>query len=178
MSSAAAHTVYLALGTNLGDRLANLRAARLALAPAVQVEACSPVYMTQPWGFLEQPNFLNQALKGSTLLEPLDLLVFLKQLERDLGRVESARYGPRLIDLDILFYDDLVLQEGSLTVPHPRLHERAFVLVPLNDLDPGLRHPWLHQTVQEMLDQVDRGGIWRYASDECLGGPPGADRSD
>jgi 2-amino-4-hydroxy-6-hydroxymethyldihydropteridine diphosphokinase len=157
-------TVYLALGTNLGERTVNLRRAIQSLPPAVTVLAESPVYETPPWGVTDQPNFLNMALKGETRLVPLELLKRLKQLESELGRVPSVHYGPRLIDMDILFYADLVLEAPELTLPHPRLHERAFVLVPLNDIASGLRHPRLGKTVGEMLAAVDTTGVKRYES--------------
>jgi len=137
------HSVYLALGANLGDRLAALSAAAAALPPAVMVAARSPVYETPPWGFTDQPAFLNQALRAATALSPLALLAYLKQIEARLGRQPTIRNGPRVIDLDILFYDDLNLSTPVLTIPHPRLHERAFVLQPLTAIAPDLRHPVL-----------------------------------
>jgi 2-amino-4-hydroxy-6-hydroxymethyldihydropteridine diphosphokinase len=155
-------TIYLALGTNLGDRPANLRQALAALPPAVRVVAESPVYETPPWGITAQPAFLNMAVRGGTDLPPLELLARLKALELELGRQPSVRYGPRLIDLDILFYDDLLLDSPALSLPHPRLHERAFVLVPLADLAPDLVHPRLGRTVRQLLADLDRGGITRY----------------
>ncbi len=153
--------IYLALGSNLGDRRANLQAALNALPPAVLLRRASPVYETPPWGIANQPAFLNMAVEAETNLPPLDLLSYLKRLETQLGRVPSVRYGPRLIDIDILFYDDLVLDSPGLTIPHPRLHERAFVLVPLADLAPDLVHPRLGQTVRDLLAAVDTTGIAR-----------------
>ena len=163
-------TVYLALGTNLGERTVNLRRAIQSLPPAVTVLAESPVYETPPWGVTDQPNFLNMALKGETRLVPLELLKRLKQLESELGRVPSVHYGPRLIDMDILFYADLVLEAPELTLPHPRLHERAFVLVPLADLATDLRHPRLGKTIHELLASVDTGGIQAYQCLAAMGG--------
>ena len=157
-----AAVIYLALGTNLGDRLANLRAAITALPPTVTVEAESPVYETPPWGFLEQPAFLNMVLRGSTGLEPLPLLAHLKQLEQTLGRKTTFHWGPRQIDIDILFYGDLVLQTPTLSLPHPGLAERAFVLVPLADLAADLRHPVLGKSVRELLGGVDARGVKPY----------------
>lgn len=154
--------VFLALGTNLGDRLANLQAAQQALSAAVEQLRFSPVYETQPWGIVDQPLFLNQAAGGQTSLTPFELLHFLKDLERHLGRQPGIRYGPRLIDLDILFYGNLVLDEPELVIPHPRLAERAFVLVPLADLAPDLIHPVLGQSVSELLAQVDCSGVARF----------------
>ena len=155
------HTVFIALGTNLGKRKANLRAAIKALPPDVIVLAESHVYETPPWGYEDQPAFLNMAVKAETEMEPEPLLKYLKQLEVELGREQNFRWGPRLIDLDILFYDDLVIDTPPLVIPHPRLHERAFVLVPLEDVAPEVVHPVLQRTVSELLTRIDRQGINR-----------------
>jgi 2-amino-4-hydroxy-6-hydroxymethyldihydropteridine diphosphokinase len=154
--------VYLALGSNLGNRFANLRDAIAALPPAVMMLEQSPVYVTQPWGVVDQPPFLNLVLKGKTRLSPLALLTYLKALEKKLGRLPAVRYGPRKIDIDILFYADLILDTSGLTLPHPGLHERAFVLVPLADLAPDLVHPVFGKTVRQLLAGVDRSGVKRY----------------
>lgn len=151
--------IYLGLGTNLGDRAANLQAACLALPPAVRVRATSPIYETAPWGFSAQPDYLNQVVEAETDLEPLALLAHLKALETSLGRAKTFRFGPRLIDLDILLYDALVLTLPELTIPHKFLIHRAFVLVPLADLAPTLTHPLTHQTITELLAAVDRSGV-------------------
>jgi len=153
------HTIFLALGTNLGDRFANLKAAQEALPPKVQVGCLSPIYETLPWGYAEQPNFLNQVLQASTTLRPAGLLKYLKTLEKRLGRTPAVRYGPRLIDIDILFYDELVLQTPALTIPHPRLHERAFILVPLAALAPELVHPSLGCSIKSLLEKADTSSI-------------------
>lgn len=153
------HLIYIALGSNLGDRLTNLRAAIQFLSPVVQVLVESRVYETPPWGFTDQPPFLNMAIKAQTELEPEALLATLKQIEARLGRTPTIRWGPRLIDLDILFYDDLVLDTPSLVIPHPRLHERGFVLAPLADLAPDLSHPTLKRSVRELLSEADLKGI-------------------
>jgi 2-amino-4-hydroxy-6-hydroxymethyldihydropteridine diphosphokinase len=156
------HTVFLALGTNLGDRPANLRAAIATLPPSVVVRQSSPVYETPPWGLTDQPAFLNMVVKAETRLEPAALLATLKRIDQELGRTPTVRWGPRVIDMDILFYDDLVLETPEATIPHPRLHERAFVLVPLADIAPDLRHPVLGKTVAEMLAECDTSGIKQY----------------
>ena len=153
---------YLALGTNLGDRPGNLQAAIAALSPAVKVLACSPIYETEPWGLTDQLAFLNMIVRAETGLSPLELLKTLKQLELELGRLPAVRWGPRRIDLDILFYDDLLLDTPDLKIPHPRLPERAFVLVPLADLAPELVHPALHRTIRELLTDVDTKGVTLY----------------
>lgn len=153
------HTVYIALGTNLGERLDNLRAAIKALAPDATVLTRSHVYETPPWGYENQPAFLNMVVKAETGLEPETLLKYLKQLEAELGREKSIRWGPRLIDLDILFYDDLVIDTPPLVIPHPRLHERAFVLVPLADVAAEVVHPVLGDFIWELLLKADMSGI-------------------
>ena len=150
--------IFLSLGTNLGDRAANLRSAVSALAPPMRVVRESSIYETAPWGFEDQSHFLNMVVEAETDLAPLDLLKYLKTLETELGRTPTFRYGPRLIDLDILFYDELILQKPELTIPHPRLHERAFVLVPLADLAPNFIHPVLQKTIQQLLDNINREG--------------------
>lgn len=153
---------YLGLGTNLGDRLANLGQARSALSPAARLVRASSIYETAPWGFIDQPAFLNQVLEVETDLFPLDLLNAVKDLEVTLGRRPTFLYGPRQIDIDILLYADLYLDLPGLVIPHPHLAERAFVLVPLAELAPGLVHPVYRQTIQALLENVDRTGVDLY----------------
>ena len=153
------HQIYLALGTNIGDRPQNLRSAIAALPPSVNVLQESRIYETEPWGYLDQPAFLNMALKAETSLSPRELLNYLKDLEVQLGRTPNFRNGPRLLDMDILFFDDLCLNEPDLVIPHPRIHERSFVLVPLTDIAPGFIHPLLAQSVTQMLNNLDVSGI-------------------
>jgi 2-amino-4-hydroxy-6-hydroxymethyldihydropteridine diphosphokinase len=161
------HTMYLGLGTNLGDRLENLRLARTGLSGRMDIEACSPVYETPPWGFTEQPACLNQVLKVRTSLAPQAALDFVKGLEIQLGRQVTFKNGPRQIDIDILFYDDLVLETPTLSIPHPRMHGRGFVWLPLADLAPELYHPVIGKTVQQVLQSMDTTGIHLFAKD-CL----------
>jgi 2-amino-4-hydroxy-6-hydroxymethyldihydropteridine diphosphokinase len=149
------HIVYLALGSNMGVRSANLKNAITNLTPQMNVKAKSHVYETAAWGFTDQPAFLNQVIMAETYLEPEALLLHLKRLESVMGRVPSFQNGPRLIDLDILFFDDMVLDSPVVQIPHPRLHERAFVLMPLNDLCPDLVHPVLQKSVSELLMATD-----------------------
>ncbi len=159
------HNIYLALGTNTGDRLANLRAAIGSLPPQVLVRTQSSIYETEPWGYTAQPAFLNMALHAETDFSPLELLTHLKFLEQTLGRVPSFRNGPRLIDMDILFYDDLILETPTLVIPHLRLHERAFVLIPLMDIAPGLVHPGLGRSVAQLVETVDCRGVSLFRDD-------------
>ncbi len=133
------------------------------MPPRVQVIAESPIYETPPWGYLEQPAFLNQVVQGNTRLKPETLLTYLKQLEIKMGRTPTVRYGPRLIDIDILFYDDLILDKPNLAIPHPHLHERAFVLVPLADIAPEYHHPVSGKSTRQLLAQVDSSQIRFYA---------------
>ena len=153
------HTVYLALGSNLGDRHENLRQAVAALSPQVDIKAKSHIYETDPWGYEDQPKFLNMAVRGLTYLDPEPLLKHLKRLEIALGRQMTFANGPRSIDIDILFFDDLILDTPLLTLPHPHLHERGFVLLPLMDIAPDLIHPLLKKTIRELTASSSQDGI-------------------
>ena len=157
------HTVYLGLGSNLGNRLANLKNAVSNLTPQMVIKKKSPVYETPPWGEdPNQPMFLNMTVKVETYMTPEKLLAHLKRLETVLGREPSHKHGPRLIDIDILFYDNIALSAPPLVVPHPHLHERGFVLVPLNDIAPDYVHPEFRKTVKEMMFMVSRKDITVY----------------
>ncbi len=148
-------TIYLALGANLGDREKNLRDALAQIAAFVQVTRVSSIYETEPWGVREQPWFLNLVCAGTTALSPVDLLRRAKKIENEMGRAEGMRFGPRPIDIDILFYDRLIELSPALTIPHPRLHERAFVLVPLAEIAPTLAHPRLRVTIRALLARLE-----------------------
>jgi len=152
------HTIYLPLGTNLGDRAASLRSAVERLGDAVVVERLSSVYETEPAYLLDQPRFLNMALAGHTALDPRALLAFLKRIEQAIGRVAGPRYGPRAIDLDILLYDDLVLAASDLAIPHPRMAERPFVLTPLAEIAQELVPPGWNCSVGALAQQVRGNG--------------------
>jgi 2-amino-4-hydroxy-6-hydroxymethyldihydropteridine diphosphokinase len=153
------HQIYLSLGSNLGDRLSNLQKAISLFPPQVSTIQQSSVYETEPWGYTDQPAFLNQIIQAETDLEPSDLLTFLKSIESSIGRLETFRFGPRLIDLDILFYDDLVIETPQLTIPHPHIPERAFILVPLAEIAPDLRHPVQNKTILQLKTGVDTSSV-------------------
>jgi 2-amino-4-hydroxy-6-hydroxymethyldihydropteridine diphosphokinase len=155
--------VALALGSNLGDRLGTLRKTVQALAPIVKIDRVSDIYETAPAYVTDQPVFLNAALVGTTQLEPLPLLWAVKNLESEIGRTPTYRFGPRVIDIDIIFYSDLVLKTPELTLPHARAHERDFVLRPLSEIAPAWKHPVLGKTAAEMLALLPAGPM------TCLG---------
>jgi len=157
------NTIFLGLGTNAGDRLANLQAAVDGLAPQVQVQLVSSVYQTPPWGYTDQADFLNIVVQAATSLPPDALLRYLKELEARVGRTATFHWGPREIDLDILFYDDRVLELPNLRIPHPVLHKRAFVLVPLAEIAPDLIHPVLQKSAADLLKSIDSAGVTRFS---------------
>ena len=156
--------LFLSLGTNLGDRLQNLRQAVTALEHEglLTITAISPVYETPPWGYEAQPAFLNLCLAGRTTLPPAGLLAAVKKLEAQLGRVPGDRWGPRLIDIDILAYAEAVVALEGLTLPHPGLPLRPFVLVPLADIAPRWVHPETGRDVLAMRAAVSSEGIRRW----------------
>ena len=155
-------TAYLGLGTNLGDRWANLREALrlLETCPGLSLARCSQVYETEPWGVTGQPRLLNCVAEVEASLEPEPLLARCKEIEERLGRVPGPRWGPRLIDLDILLYGTQVVELPDLEIPHPRLHLRAFALVPLAELAPSVAHPVLGRNIGELAQAVEgRDGV-------------------
>jgi len=181
-------TAYLALGSNLGRRQEHLnRATRLVSLPSppetgrdpapdrgippdwgagmLQPMRASSVYETAPWGYADQPDFLNCVLEVQTSLAPCHLLQWVKRLEKEMGREWSPRYGPRVIDVDILLYSDVYVQRPDLQIPHPRLHQRAFVLIPLAELASELVHPTLGLTIQELADGIEgKDGVRPWGS--------------
>ncbi len=143
--------VYLALGSNLGDRAANLKSAQELLERFVgKIARRSHVYETEPWGNTIQEPFLNQVVMVNTTLSPREVLEAIAKVERQVGRVRAERWGPRVIDIDILFYGRRVIRDKGLEVPHPELHKRAFVLVPMLELAPDLEHPILKKPIDQL----------------------------
>lgn len=155
--------IYLSLGTNIGDRLQNLRRAVRRLGQTLTITAVSPVYETEPWGELDQPRFLNLCLGARTEKSPRALLTFLKKTEIDLGREPTYRWGPRLIDIDILTYEDQIITEEKLAIPHPGLADRAFILAPLHDIAPDWVHPQTGSNVAQMLSAVTAETVRRLS---------------
>lgn len=155
-----ANTAYLGLGSNLGDRRDYLRRAVALLNDSAQCEvtAASSLYVTEPLGYTDQPEFVNAVVEISTALAPQGLLELCSSVEQTLGRVRTIRWGPRVIDIDILIYSGVCVDDKDLVVPHPRMMERAFVLVPLAEIAPGLVLPG-GLTAAEAAQRVDRSGI-------------------
>lgn len=148
--------VFISIGSNLGDRAANCREAvrRIAGNADMRVVKASSLYETEPWGVKEQGAFVNSVVEIETVAEPGELFDFLKTVEAGIGRTPGKRWGPRVIDLDIIFFGDLVVDEERLKIPHPSMEERAFVLVPLNEIAPGLIHPVSGKKVSELLSAL------------------------
>jgi len=163
-------TVYLCLGSNLGDRKKSLTQALALLSQEAKLEKVSSVYETEPVGYKEQPFFLNLVCQITTEQNPWELLRLAKTIETRMGRAPSFPNAPRPIDIDILFYDNKVIKTQDLTIPHPRLAERAFVLIPLAEIASELVHPELHKSVVELADKAKgRSGVRRWGNG-TLGG--------
>ncbi|MEQ2129783.1 2-amino-4-hydroxy-6-hydroxymethyldihydropteridine diphosphokinase [Caldanaerobacter subterraneus] len=160
--------VYLSLGSNLGDREKYLKEAvkRLKSNKNIVLKKLSPIYETKPVGYLEQDNFLNAAILIETDLTPYELLDVTTSIEAELKRERTIKWGPRTIDIDILLYDGLILNDEKLTIPHPHMWERAFVLIPLRDINPSLSKNGL--SIDELIQGlIDKQGVWLYKKDWC-----------
>ena len=142
--------VYFGVGSNVGDRLENIREAIRRLSARMKILRESSVYETSPLEITDQPDFLNAVLEAETDLSWAETLSVIKKIEADMGREKTIRFGPRNIDIDILFYDDVVMDTPGLTIPHPRMHTRAFVLEPLSEIVPEYVHPLLKKTVAQI----------------------------
>ncbi|HTZ58934.1 MAG TPA: 2-amino-4-hydroxy-6-hydroxymethyldihydropteridine diphosphokinase [Acidobacteriaceae bacterium] len=165
-------TAYIALGSNLGDRAKTLDAACQHLGQIGEVVARSSVYETEPVGYHDQPAFLNAVVALETELEPVTLLRSLLAVEREMGRdrSHSVVHGPRTLDLDLLLMDDTVVSDKELTLPHPGLCQRRFVLAPLAEIAPALRHPGNHQAIAELLASLPDEGENRISAVRRLSG--------
>lgn len=152
-------TVFLALGSNLGDRKTNLYTAIDFLRPKITIRRVSSIYETEPAYVSDQPPFLNMVLHGETDLRPMELLRLAKSIEHDMGRQKTVRFGPRVVDVDILLYDDERINAPLLTIPHPRMTERAFVLIPLAEIAPDLVIPGTEKPVMMLAAQMPDGGF-------------------
>ena len=159
-------TVYLSLGSNVGDREANLRAAISKLAEIGRVDSVSSFYDTEPIELTSQPWFVNCAVKLDTEKMPRQLMAAILALEQEMGRQRKQQKGPRTIDIDILLFGSSVIDIASLTIPHPRLHERRFVLEPLTEIAPDARHPIFKRSVREMRDALPAGQTVRKLSSQ------------
>ena len=154
------HTIYLLSGSNIGDSGANLQAASKYIHQQIgKVVAASQVYKTEPWGNKDQQVFLNQVLKIETNLSPQHLMQTILEIENTMGRNRKIKWEPRIIDIDILFFDDEIIDEENLQIPHPLLHERRFTLTPLNEIASDIIHPKLNKSINHLLEICEDNGI-------------------
>ena len=146
--------VYLGIGSNIGGRENNcLRAISLLGENGLKITKRSAMYETEPWGVKDQPRFINMAVEAETDVSPRDLLALIKKIESEMGRRTGKKWGPRVIDIDILMYENIQMNEVDLSIPHSLMHEREFVLRPLSEIAPDKIHPVLCKTIRELLDR-------------------------
>lgn len=155
-------SIFLGLGSNMGDRREYLIQALKKLQKYVSIEKISSIYETEPVGYKEQDMFLNMVCQGKTSYPAQEMLHKAKTIETEMGREHTFRNGPRPIDIDILLYGSLVIKQEKLTVPHPRMAERAFVLIPLNEIAPDILDPATNRTIRQLSQNISSGGISRY----------------
>ncbi|ACO04140.1 MAG TPA: 2-amino-4-hydroxy-6-hydroxymethyldihydropteridine diphosphokinase [Persephonella sp.] len=151
--------IFLGLGSNIGDRKGNILKAVRMIGEKVKIEKIGGIYISKAVGFEDQPDFYNTAISGFTDLPPEELFLFLKEIEKKVGRIERFRWGPREIDIDILFYGDEIIEKRELTIPHPRLHERDFVLKPLIDIDPDFVHPIFNKSLRDIYEDLKERSV-------------------
>ena len=164
-----ARTVYIGLGSNLGDRVVNLREAGQRLSALVRIENASQLYVAAPLGYVRDDAFVNAVIRGTTTLKPLELLEMMQAIEAAMGRRSGVQFGPRPIDLDLLFYESVQMETRKLTIPHPRIAQRAFVLKPLAEIAPEFMHPVLYYTISQLLqDAEDVDQVQIYQPDQQL----------
>lgn len=148
------HTIFLALGSNVGNSEQNIADAINLLSKKISKIKSASIYRSKAVGYTDQPDFFNTAVRGETELDPLELLTFVKEIEQEIGRIHRFRWGPREIDIDIIFFNNEIFKNDTLEIPHPRAHERDFVLEPLLELDPEYTHPISKLSVSELLNQM------------------------
>lgn len=157
--------VYIGIGSNIGAREDNcLRAIGLLEENGLRITRRSSVYETEPWGVKDQQGFINMVVEAETDISPRELLVLLKRVENEMGRQPGIKWGPRLIDLDILLFDDLIMEESDLTIPHPMMHRRNFVLAPLAEIAPEKVHPVLAKKIRDLLCDNSGNDVSEIAS--------------
>ena len=163
----AEHAIFLLLGSNLGDRMKQLEEATAIISKTIgSVVLQSSTYETEPWGFSAEDKFLNKAIRAMTFLSPEEIMEKINEIEKMFGRErQNEGYSSRTLDIDILFYDDLILDQEGLKIPHPRLQDRRFVLIPLNEIAPRLVHPSLKKTIEELLfERKDEKEVFVFAN--------------
>jgi 2-amino-4-hydroxy-6-hydroxymethyldihydropteridine diphosphokinase len=158
--------IYLSIGSNIGKRQKYLKYAVEKLSAHLDNVKVSSLYATEPWGNKDQPEFLNLCLSGRTSSSPAELLELTRSIEKSLGRTHQEKWGPREIDIDILFYDDAIIKTAALEIPHPYVSERAFVLIPLMELAPDLVHPVLKLTISKLAAEIGSSGVRKLPDEE------------